>query len=110
MPDPVIYRSEVATTWDKYHNRVVAAVWGEEATAKNGEAAAMATLLEAGTDPLAITVEQCRKQGGLIARQKHQDYAPPPHDVYSDSATLEDKFPDNLWNSWIKRQGVGNTR
>ena len=46
----------------------------------------------------------------VIARQRHQDYAPPPHDVYSDTATIEDEFPDNLWNSWMEGQGVGNTR
>jgi len=51
-PDPVIYRSEIATTWDKY-------VGGDQA-------AAMAALLAAGTDPLTITVEACHERGVLI--------------------------------------------
>jgi len=52
MPDPVIYRTNVATTWDKY-------VGGEQAQAQ-------AALFAAGTDPLAITIGACRERDVLI--------------------------------------------
>ena len=63
MPDPVIYRSEAATTWDKYYNQVIAAVWGEEKAQGDTQAACMRALMDAGTDPLAITIEACRERG-----------------------------------------------
>ena len=71
MPDPVIYPSEVATTWDKY-------VGGHQA-------AAMATLLEAGTDPLTITIEECRNRGVLIVasyRMNAEDFYEGQLDLY----------------------------
>src|SRR3990172_11591499 len=52
MPDPVIYRTAVATTWDKH-------LGGDQA-------AAMAALLAAGADPFAITIECCRERGVLV--------------------------------------------
>jgi len=63
MPDPVIYRSKVATTLEKYYNEVVTAVWGAEAAAGDPAAACMKALLDAGTDPLTITIEACRERG-----------------------------------------------
>ncbi|MBX7258237.1 MAG: hypothetical protein K1Y02_17880 [Candidatus Hydrogenedentes bacterium] len=64
MPDPVIYRSKVATTWDKYHAEVTKAVWPETSPEDaERQAAAMRRLLELGTDPLAITIQACRERG-----------------------------------------------
>ena len=64
MPDPVIYRSKVATTWDKYHAQVTKAVWPEtsEEDAER-QAAAMRRLLELDTDPFTITIQACRERG-----------------------------------------------
>ncbi len=64
MPDPVIYRSNVATTWDKYHAGVTKAVW-PETSAEDAErqSAAMRRLLELGTDPFTITIQACRERG-----------------------------------------------
>ena len=42
MPDPVIYRSKVATTWDKYHAQVTKAVWPETSEEDAGRQAAKA--------------------------------------------------------------------
>ena len=53
LPDPVIYRSKVATTWEKY-----TPLAGHVATAWT-----MQSLLEAGTDPLTVTIEACRERG-----------------------------------------------
>lgn len=64
MPDPVIYRSKVATTWDKYHAEVTRAVWPETSREDaERQAAAMRRLLELGTDPLTITIQACRERG-----------------------------------------------
>ena len=67
MPDPVIYRTEVATTWDKYHKQVTELVWPETKPEVAGQqSAAMRRLLEAGTDPLTLTIEACRQRGTPI--------------------------------------------
>ena len=66
MPDPVIYRSKLATTWEKYHNQVTAAVWGEQAASQDTQAACMKALLDAGTDPLTVTIKACRQRDVLI--------------------------------------------
>ncbi len=64
MPDPVIYRSKVATTWDKYHAQVTKAVWPETSEEDAGrQAAAMRRLLESDTDPLTVTIRACRERG-----------------------------------------------
>lgn len=71
VPDPVIYRSEVATTWDKY-------LGGDQA-------GAMGALLAAGTDPLAITIEACREHGILIVasyRMNAEDFYARQLDLY----------------------------
>lgn len=71
MPDPVIYRTGVATTWDKY-------VGGDQA-------AATAALLAAGTDPFAITVEACRQRGVLVVasyRMNAEDFYAGQLDLY----------------------------
>lgn len=48
-PDPVIYRSRVATPWSKY-------VGGHSAES-------MTKMVAAGTDPLQVTIEECRSRG-----------------------------------------------
>lgn len=64
MPDPVIYRSRVATGWEKYHEEMTMVVWPEtKPDDAVREADAMRALLGAGTDPLQITLEACREQG-----------------------------------------------
>jgi len=71
MPDPVIYRSNVATTWDKY-------VGGDQA-------GAMGALVAAGTDPLAITIQACRERGVLIVasyRMNAEDFYARQLDLY----------------------------
>jgi len=48
-PDPVIYRSRVATPWSKY-------VGGHSAES-------MTKMMAAGTDPLQVTIDACRSRG-----------------------------------------------
>ncbi|MFH1008553.1 MAG: hypothetical protein V1800_13810, partial [Candidatus Latescibacterota bacterium] len=63
MPDPVIYHTQVATTWDKYLTEALQAVWPETAEEDaQRQPAAMRRLFEAGTDPLALTIEACRER------------------------------------------------
>ena len=85
MPDPVVYRSKVATTWDKYHNEVVSAIWGSEAGARDRQAARMKGLLDANTDVLRITIEECRKRGVLVVasyRMNAEDFYGGELDLY----------------------------
>jgi len=77
LPDAVIYRSDVATTFDKHMVDVASETW-RDVWAKNGageesvreshqqQADAVRLLRELGTDPLAITIQECRKHGVLI--------------------------------------------
>ena len=68
MPDPVTYRSRVATSWDTYITDVVNAVW--PGSLKEGQedhsAAALKQLLAEGTDCLRLAIEACRERGVLI--------------------------------------------
>lgn len=65
-PDAVSYRTEVATNAAKYGAEVVMKVWPKSEPAKaSRDSAAMNKLLELGTDPLAITIEECRRRGVL---------------------------------------------
>jgi len=73
MPDPVIYRSEVATTWDKY-------------LGQSGDALAMRALLDAGTDPLTLTIEACRERGIPIVAS----YRMNAEDFYAKTVELSD--------------------
>ena len=71
VPDPVIYRTKVATTWDKY-------LGGDQA-------GAMKALLDAKTDPLAITIEACRQRGVAIVasyRMNAEDFYARQLDIY----------------------------
>ncbi|MSO21750.1 MAG: hypothetical protein EXQ58_00545 [Acidobacteria bacterium] len=69
LPDPVIYRSKVATSFDKYLVEVTKRVpsWQSyiefATTGAARQAAVMRKLLRLGTDPLALTIEVCRKRG-----------------------------------------------
>lgn len=71
MPDPVIYRTQVATTWDKY-------VGGDQAEA-------MSSLLSQNTDPLTLTIQTCRAQRVLIVasyRMNAEDFYARELDLY----------------------------
>lgn len=64
LPDPVIYRSRVATGWEKYHKEVTLMVWPDKRPEEAAwQAEAMRALLAAGTDPLEITLKACRERG-----------------------------------------------
>ncbi|HOZ48507.1 MAG TPA: hypothetical protein PLO37_19720 [Candidatus Hydrogenedentes bacterium] len=87
MPDPVIYRSKVATTWDKYHAEVTKAVWPETPREDaERQAAAMRRLLELGTDPLTITIQACRERGVPIVAS----YRMNAEDFYAGELDLSD--------------------
>jgi hypothetical protein len=61
LPDPVIYRSDVATPFNKHLQEVSKMVWPDEPD--KGQAAMYQRLVDADTDPLTITVEACRARG-----------------------------------------------
>jgi len=96
-PDPVIYRSSVATTFDKNLVDVAVETW-RDVWAKDGaaeedvreshrrQADAMRRLMEIGTDPLAVTIEECRKQKVLIVAS----YRMNAEDWYMHSYELSD--------------------
>lgn len=87
LPDPVIYRSDVATTLDKHLVEVSAVTWpdqsGEGATRQRD---ALTTLFEAGTDPLRLTIEACRERGVWIVAS----YRMNAEDWYEHTYTLSD--------------------
>jgi len=65
-PDTVYYRTQVATNAAKYGAEVVMKVWPKSEPEKaNRDSAALSKLLELGTDPLAITIEECRRRNVL---------------------------------------------
>src|SRR2546422_8990671 len=65
MPDPVIYSTSVATTWDKYHEEVTRLIWPTEWKPEDArrQAGAMRKLLGLGANPLTLTIEACRQRG-----------------------------------------------
>ncbi|MFN0169158.1 MAG: hypothetical protein ACKV22_22265 [Bryobacteraceae bacterium] len=64
MPDPVIYKTAVATTFDKHIVEATRQTWPtSKPSGAEAQAGVMAALFSAGTDPLRITVEVCRKHG-----------------------------------------------
>jgi len=77
-PDTVNYRTKVATTLDKHAVEVSLKVWADVWGPRGGaskervregaqhEVDALRRLMEAGTDPLSITIEECRRQGVVI--------------------------------------------
>ena len=87
MPDPVIYRSKVATTWDKHHAEVTKAIWPETAQEDaERQSAAMRHLLELGTDPLVLTIQACRERGAPIVAS----YRMNAEDFYGGELDLSD--------------------
>ena len=86
MPDPVIYRTQVATTWDKYTGAVSKIIWPEKTEHQAfGHADAMKSLLLAGTDPLTLTIEACRERGVPIVasyRMNAEDFYLGELDLY----------------------------
>ncbi len=72
MPDPVIYRSGVATPWSKY-------VGG-------GDSEAMQKMLDAGTDPFTITIEACRERGVAVVAS----YRMNAEDFYEKTTDMSD--------------------
>jgi hypothetical protein len=86
MPDPVIYRTQVATAWDKYTAGVIQTIWPEtpEEDAQR-QPEAMRRLFEAGTDPLTLTIEACRERGVPIVasyRMNAEDFYDGELDTY----------------------------
>ena len=74
MPDPVIYRSHVATTFDKHMREVFYALESEHGPQGDlpsdsiehrirTEGEGMRRLFELGTDVLALSIEACRQRG-----------------------------------------------
>jgi hypothetical protein len=67
LPDTVIYRTKVATTFDKYVVEVSKKVWPKESDAGAvRQRDLLSKLLQAGTDPLKLTIEACRAGRTLI--------------------------------------------
>jgi len=60
--------------------------------------------------PMGTTIEhehgtRWTNVGGLVfARKDYQRYAPPPHDATRGGPSIEDEFPEKLWNSWLQEQ------
>lgn len=88
-PDPVIYRTKVATTWDKYFVEVVTRV-GTDDMPSPEEAPitpdCVRRLRELGTDPLQLTIEACRERGVLIVA----DFRMNAEDFYHGENELSD--------------------
>ena len=64
LPDPVLYRSAVATSFDKHLDEIAPKTWpGAEAGVQVEYAR---RLREAGTDPFSITIDVCRRRNVLI--------------------------------------------
>ena len=87
MPDPVLYPTSAATTFDKYHAEVTRAMWPEtDPEQAEMQAAVVRALYQAGTDPLTITIETCRERGVLVLA----DYRMNAEDFYHGELDLYD--------------------
>ena len=62
MPDPVVYRSKVATAWNKYLTEVCQSRNWVKAGETDSSADALTSLFDAGADPLEITIKACRER------------------------------------------------
>ena len=86
MPDPVAYRTQVATPWDRYIAEVTKSVWPETAEEDaERQPEALRRLFEAGTDPLTLTIEACRERGVPIVasyRMNAEDFYDGELDLY----------------------------
>jgi len=97
MPDPVLYRSKVATTYDKHLVEVAMLTWkdvwskdGQEQDQlrewKTHEAEGYAKLFASGTDALELTIRSCRRRGVMIV----PSYRMNAEDYYNNSWRLSD--------------------
>ena len=95
LPDPVIYRSRIATGFDKHLVDVVlktreltdqAADIESIRESTQRQADAMRRLLQQDTDPFTITIEECRKRGVPIVAS----YRMNSEDFYGNSYLLSD--------------------
>jgi hypothetical protein len=68
MPDPVLYSSTVATTFDKYLEEASTSLSPEEGLPETvrRQVEAMRKLRELGADPFTLTIEACRKRGVAV--------------------------------------------
>jgi len=68
LPDPVIYCTSEATTFDKYLVEVSKLTWPDADPQKDAvpQEECLRAMFAAGTDPLAITVDACRRRGILV--------------------------------------------
>ncbi|MDA1177555.1 MAG: exo-alpha-sialidase [Planctomycetota bacterium] len=71
-PDPVIYRSREATAWSKYIDGPVSI--------------SMNKMIEAGTDPLQVTIEVCREHGVPVVAS----YRMNAEDFYEEGLEIQD--------------------
>jgi len=91
LPDPVIYPSHVATSFDKYLAEVSLLTWPTANPESIREPAqrqvdALRRLFEAGTDPFTITIEECRQRGVAIVAS----YRMNSEDWYGNNYLLSD--------------------
>ena len=91
MPDAVIYRSQVATTWDKHIVETSLITWPREdpeSIRENAQrqADAMTRLVSAGTDPLQLTIEVCHERGASVVTS----YRMNAEDCYANTWKLSD--------------------
>jgi hypothetical protein len=64
FPEGVIYRTKVDTTMDKYWAELCQEVWPKEDQSQYAiQPDILRSLFAAGTDPLKLTIEACRKRG-----------------------------------------------
>ena len=99
MPDPVTYRTQVATTWDKYIPEVIKTIWPETPEEQaQWQSAGMRRLLEAETDPLTLTIEACRERSVPIVasyRMNAEDFYHGELDTYDFGRQHKDlRIPD----------------
>jgi len=68
LPDPVIYHTSVATTFDKYLVEVSKITWPDAGPQENAvsQETCLQSMFAAGTDPLTLTIEACRRRGVTV--------------------------------------------
>ena len=93
MPDPVTYRSKVATSWSKHLLETSLITWPKavavsDTVRENAErqVKAAASLVSAGTDPLQLTAEMCHERGVPIVAS----YRMNSEDLYANTWRMSD--------------------
>jgi hypothetical protein len=67
LPDAVIYRTKVATTFDKHLVEVSRMNWPDyPKDVCEGRAQALQDMFKSGTDPLQLTIEACRRHDVIV--------------------------------------------